>query len=281
MLQTAAPSRRPTISFSDGQSMPQVGLGVWQTPAAETAGVVRTAIAAGYRSIDTAAAYDNEVGVGEGARASGLAREDLFITTKLRSRDHGFDHALRAFDASLKRLGTDYVDLFLIHWPAPGHGRYIEAWQALVRLQEEGRARSIGVSNFMVEHLRRIIGETGVVPVVNQVKLHPKFQQTDLRAFHAGQGIVTESWSPLGHGALLKHPEIARIAARHGRTPAQAIIRWHMEQGLVVIPKSVSAERIAENFEVFDFRLDDEDMRAIAALDDPVGRMGPDPVTFN
>lgn len=280
MLQTAAVSR-PAITLSDGESMPQVGLGVWQTPAEATAGVVKAAIEAGYRSIDTAAAYENEAGVGEGARASGVAREDIFITTKLRSRDHGYDAALRAFDKSLKRLGVDYVDLFLIHWPAPRQDRYIEAWRALVRLQEEGRARSIGVSNFMVEHLRRIIGETGVIPVVNQIELHPKFQQTDLRAFHAGQGIVTESWSPLGRGALLRHPVIARIAARHGRTPAQAIIRWHMEQRLVVIPKSANLERIAENFEVFDFQLDDEDMSAIAALDDPMGRMGPDPISFS
>ncbi|HKR90487.1 MAG TPA: aldo/keto reductase [Phenylobacterium sp.] len=279
MLQTAAVSR-PAITLSDGQSMPQVGLGVWQTPADATASVVKAAIEAGYRSIDTAAAYENEAGVGEGARASGVAREEIFITTKLRSRDHGYDAALRAFDKSLKRLGVDYVDLFLIHWPAPRQDRYIDAWRALVRLQEEGRARSIGVSNFMVEHLRRIIGETGVIPVVNQIELHPKFQQTDLRAFHAGQGIVTEAWSPLGQGALLKHPVIARIAARHGRTPAQAIIRWHVEQRLVVIPKSANPERIAENFEVFDFRLDDEDMSAIAALDDPMGRMGPDPISF-
>jgi 2,5-diketo-D-gluconate reductase A len=261
--------------------MPQLGLGLWQTPAESTAGAVRTAIAAGYRSIDTAAAYGNERGVGEGVGASEVAREEIFITTKLRSRDHGYDEALRAFDSSLARLGMDYVDLFLIHWPAPKQARYIDAWRALARLQEEGRARSIGVSNFMVEHLRRIIGETGVIPAVNQIELHPRFQQTDLRAFHAGQGIVTESWSPLGQGALLKHPVIAHVAARHGRTPAQAIIRWHLEQGLVAIPKSVRDERIVENFEVFDFRLDDQDMSAIAALDDPMGRMGPDPVSFS
>lgn len=279
MAQLAALSR-PTITFSDGMSMPQVGLGLWQTPANVTAGVVRTAIETGYRSLDTAAAYENEGGVGEGVRASGVAREELFVTTKLRNRDHGYDDALKAFDRSLQRLGMDYVDLFLIHWPAPTQDRYIDAWRALTRLQEEGRARSIGVSNFMVEHLRRIIGETGVIPALNQIELHPKFQQTDLRAFHAGQGICTESWSPLGQGALLKHPVIARIAARHGKTPAQAIVRWHLDQSLVVIPKSVRPERIAENFEVFDFRLDDADMSAIAALDDATGRMGPDPVSF-
>jgi len=280
MAQLAALSR-PTITFSDGMSMPQVGLGLWQTPADATAGIVRTAIQTGYRSIDTAAAYENEAGVGEGVRASGVAREDLFVTTKLRTRDHGYDEALKAFDKSLRRLSMDYVDLFLIHWPAPTQDRYIETWRALTLLQEEGRARSIGVSNFMVEHLRRIIGETGVIPALNQIELHPKFQQTDLRAFHAGQGICTESWSPLGHGALLKHPVIARIAARHGKTPAQAIVRWHLDQSLVVIPKSVRPDRIAENFEVFDFRLDDADMSAIASLDDPTGRMGPDPVNFS
>jgi 2,5-diketo-D-gluconate reductase A len=260
--------------------MPQVGLGVWQTPADITAEVVRTAIDTGYRLIDTAAAYRNEGGVGAGVRASGAARTDIFITTKLWNRDHGYDEALKAFDRSLERLGMDYVDLYLIHWPVPTQDRYIDSWRALVRLQEEGRARSIGVSNFMVEHLRRIIGETGVIPAVNQIELHPRFQQTDQRAFHGGQGIVTQSWSPLGQGQLLKHPEIARIAARHGKTPAQAIIRWHIESSLAVIPKSVRPERIAENFEVFDFRLDDEDMAAIDALDETLGRIGDDPLTF-
>jgi len=260
--------------------MPQVGLGVWQTPPDITAQVVRTAIATGYRSIDTAAVYGNEAGVGEGVRGSEVSRDEIFITTKLWNRDHGYDATLAAFDHSLERLGLDDVDLYLIHWPVPAEGRYIDSWRAMIRLQEEGRARSIGVSNFMVEHLRRLIGETGVAPAVNQVELHPKFQQTELRAFHASQGIVTESWSPLGQGELLKHPVIARIAARHGRTPAQAVIRWHIDSGFVVIPKSVHADRIAENFEVFDFRLDDEDMTAIAALDDPTGRMGFDPLTF-
>jgi len=276
----ASPPRSPLTRLNDGQAMPQVGLGVWQTPPDITAQVVRTAIATGYRSIDTAAVYGNEVGVGEGVRGSEVSRDEIFITTKLWNRDHGYDATLAAFDHSLERLGLDDVDLYLIHWPVPAEGRYIDSWRAMIRLQEEGRARSIGVSNFMVEHLRRLIGETGVAPAVNQVELHPKFQQTELRAFHASQGIVTESWSPLGQGELLKHPVIARIAARHGRTPAQAVIRWHIDSGFVVIPKSVHADRIAENFEVFDFRLDDEDMTAIAALDDPTGRMGFDPLTF-
>jgi len=270
----------PVLTLNDGRTMPQVGLGVWQTPPEVTGGVVRTAIETGYRAIDTAAAYVNEAGVGEGLRASGVAREEIFVTTKLWNSHHGYDETLAAFDESLERLGLGYVDLYLIHWPVPSQGRYIDSWRAMVQLQEEGRVGSIGVSNFMVEHLRRIIGETGAIPAVNQVELHPKFQQTDLRAFHAGQGILTESWSPLGQGQILRHPVIARVAARHGKTPAQAVIRWHIDSGLAVIPKSVHAERIAENFEVFDFQLDGEDMAAIAALDDPSGRMGFDPVTF-
>jgi 2,5-diketo-D-gluconate reductase A len=270
----------PMMTLADGQTAPQLGLGVWQTPADITAEVVRTAIDAGYRLVDTAAAYQNEAGVGEGVRAAGVPRTDVFVATKLWNTHHDYDEALRAFDKSLQRLRMDYVDLYLIHWPVPPQDRYIDAWRALVRLQEDGRARSIGVCNFMVEHLRRIIGETGVIPVVNQVELHPQFQQTELRSFHAARGIVTQSWSPLGQGQLLKHPELARIAARHGKTPAQAIIRWHLDSGLLVIPKSIRPERIAENFEVFDFQLDDEDLAAIAKLDHAAGRIGSDPLTF-
>lgn len=279
-MSSTAVASSPTFTLADGQTTPQVGLGVWQTPADVTAEVVRTALETGYRLIDTAAAYQNEAGVGEGVRASGVPRQEVFVATKLWNTHHDYDQALRAFDKSLQRLGMDYVDLYLIHWPVPAQDRYIDAWRALVRLQEDGRARSIGVCNFMVEHLRRIIGETGVIPVVNQVELHPQFQQTELRAFHASRGIVTQSWSPLGQGKLLKHPELARIAARHGKTPAQAIIRWHMDSGLLVIPKSVRPERIAENFEVFDFCLDEEDLAAIAKLDHPAGRIGSDPLTF-
>jgi len=273
-------ARQPITTLNDGRAMPQVGLGVWQSPADVTAEVVRTAIAAGYRSIDTAAAYRNEPGVGEGVRAAGIARDELFVTTKLWNEEHGVDSALKAFDASLKRLNMDYVDLYLIHWPAPRQDRYAESWKALVRLREEGRARSIGVSNFMPEHLERIIGETGVTPAVNQIELHPRFQQTKLRAFHEAHGIVTESWSPLGQGSLLSHPTLVRIAAKHGKTAAQAIIRWHIDCGLVVIPKSVHAERIVQNFDVFDFKLDAEDMAEIAKLDDAKGRIGPDPLAF-
>jgi 2,5-diketo-D-gluconate reductase A len=274
----AAP--QTTITLNDGRVMPQLGLGVWQSPREVTALAVRSALAAGYRSVDTAAIYRNEAEVGEGVRASGLDRAELFITTKLWNEDQGYDSALRANEASLQRLGMDYVDLYLIHWPAPGQGRYLETWKALIRLRDEGRARSIGVSNFAVEHLERIVGETGVVPAVNQVELHPRFQQADLRAAHERLGLATESWSPLGQGALLADPEVARIAARHGKTPAQAIIRWHLDLGLIAIPKSVTPARIEQNFHVFDFKLDAQDLAAMAALDDRHGRIGPNPVAF-
>lgn len=270
----------PAIPLNDGTSMPQLGLGVWRTPPEETAQVVRAAFEVGYRLVDTAMVYGNEQGVGEAVRTCGLPREALYVTTKLWNSDQGYDAALRAFDQSLARLGLDYLDLYLIHWPVPARGLYIDSWRALVRLREEGRVRSIGVSNFMVEHLRRIIAETGEPPAVNQVELHPIFQQTDLRAYHASQGIATECWRPLGKGELIRHPEIARIAARHGKTPAQALVRWHLQSGLVAIPKSVRPERIAENFDVFDFTLDEADMSALAALDDPNGRTGDDPLVF-
>jgi 2,5-diketo-D-gluconate reductase A len=278
MLRTAALGA-PLLPLNDGAAMPQLGLGVWRIEPHATAASVRCALAAGYRLVDTAAVYRNEAGVGEGLRISGLPREEVFVVTKLANGAQGYDETLRAFELSLARLGVDYIDLYLIHWPAPALGRYIDSWRALIRLKTEGRARSIGVSNFMMEHLRRIVGETGVVPAVNQIELHPGFQQSDLRAFHVGQGVVTQSWSPLGRGRLLKHPVIARIAARHGKTPAQAIVRWHLDCGLAAIPKSGSPEHIDENFEVFDFRLDAEDMAAIDALDDPNGRMGEDPLT--
>lgn len=271
----------PTLTLNDGRTIPQLGLGVWRTPADVTAAVVRTAIEAGYRSIDTASAYRNEAGVGQGVRESGVPRDQIFVTTKLWNDDQGFDATLKAFDKSLSRLGVDKVDLYLIHWPAPSKGLYLDSWRALVRLREEGRAASVGVSNFKVEHLEKIIGETGVVPAVNQIELHPRFQQRTLREFHAAKGIATESWSPLGQGRVLDDPAIAAIAARHGKTPAQVVIRWHLDLGLIVIPKSVTPSRIVENFDVADFRLDAEDLAAIAALDDAAGRIGPDPATAN
>lgn len=269
-----------TVTLNDGRVMPQLGLGVWQSPREVTAQAVRTALDAGYRSVDTAAIYRNEAEVGEGVRTSGVDRAEVFVTTKLWNEDQGYEQALRALDASLGRLRMDYVDLYLIHWPAPGQDRYVDTWKALIRLRDEGRARSIGVSNFAAPHLERIIGETGQAPAVNQVELHPRFQQAELRAAHQRLGVATESWSPLGQGVLLKHPEVARIAAKHGKTPAQAIIRWHLDLGLIVIPKSVTPVRIAQNFAVFDFKLDGDDLADLAALDDQDGRIGPNPMLF-
>lgn len=272
-------SIQPSLGFHDGHHIPQIGLGVWQTPNDVAVTAVGAALAAGYRHIDTAAAYENEEGVGEGMRASGLNRSDIFLTTKLWNDRQGYDSTLEAFDASLKRLGTDYVDLYLIHWPAPQQDRYVDTWKAFVRLQKEGRARSIGVSNFNPEHIERLIGETGVTPVINQIELHPDFPRKDLRAFHEKHGILTQSWSPLGQGTLLADPDVAKIAEKHGRTPAQVLIRWHIDNGLVVIPKSVTPARIEENFRVFDFRLDEADMAAFAGLEAGGGRIGPDPLT--
>jgi 2,5-diketo-D-gluconate reductase A len=268
-----------SISFNDGLSIPQVGLGVWQTPNETAAPAVRAAIDAGYRHVDTAAIYGNEEGVGEGIRSSGVDRKDIFLTTKLWNDAQGFDSTLKAFDESLKRLGTDYVDLYLIHWPAPKKDLYLDTWKAFVQLHKEGRAKSIGVSNFGAEHLKRIIGETGVTPVLNQIELHPDFQQRALRQTHDELGIKTESWSPLGQGQLLSNATIGTIATKHGRTAAQVIIRWHIDNGLIVIPKSVTPSRIAENFKVFDFKLDADDLKQIDTLDTATGRIGPDPMT--
>lgn len=272
-------THQPHISFSNGHSIPQIGLGVWKAPNDGAVTAVQTALEAGYRHIDTAAVYENEEGVGRGIRASGVARDEIFLTTKVWNENQGYDSTLRALDESLKRLGQDYIDLYLIHWPSPWRGRYVETWHALIKAQEDGRVRSIGVSNFTAEHLDRIIDETGVIPVLNQIELHPRFQQKRLREAHAQRGIKTQSWSPLGQGQLLSNPVIARIAEKHGRTPAQAIIRWHIDNGLIVIPKSVTPSRIVENFNVFDFALDAEDMAAIAGLDDSSGRIGSDPMT--
>ena len=276
----ARAAAQPLVTLNDGRPMPQLGLGVWQSPREVTAQAVRAALGAGYRSVDTAAIYRNEAEVGEGVRASGLDRAEVFVTTKLWNDDQGFDSALRALDASLKRLKMDYVDLYLIHWPAPGQDRYLESWKALVRLREEGRARSIGVSNFAAPHLERIVGETGRAPAVNQIELHPRFQQAELRAVHQRLGVATESWSPLGQGGLLADAVVAKVAARHGKTPAQTIIRWHLDLGLIVIPKSVTPSRIAQNFDVFDFKLDAQDLADMATIDDPDGRMGPNPMLF-
>lgn len=270
----------PLLPLNDGRAIPQLGFGVYKLEDDRAPEIVGAAIAAGYRSIDTAAIYGNEAGVGRALRAAAVSRSDLFVTTKLWNDEQGFDTTLRAFEASLGRLGLDAVDLYLIHWPCPDRNRYVETWKALIRLREEGRAASIGVSNFTPEHLERIIGETGIVPAVNQIELHPRFQQRDLRAFHADHGIVTESWSPLGQGQQLDDPVLAGIAARLGRSPAQVVLRWHIENGLVAIPKTQTPARIAENRNVFGFALGAEDHDALSRLDRADGRIGPDPVSF-
>lgn len=270
---------QPRIVLNDQNRIPQLGLGVWRTPDEQASPAVEAALAAGYRHIDTAAVYENETGVGAGIRAAGLPRRQLFITTKLWNTDQGYDSTLKAFDTSLARLGLDDIDLYLIHWPSPARGLYLDSWRAMRRLHEEGRVRSIGVSNFAAEHLERLIQDSGVVPVLNQIELHPRFQQRTLRDFHARHGIATQSWSPLGQGTLLDDAVITAIGRKHGRTPAQVIIRWHLDNGLIAIPKSVTPSRIAENFNVFSFRLDADDRSAIAALDTPDGRIGPDPLT--
>ncbi|PZS29629.1 MAG: oxidoreductase [Pseudonocardiales bacterium] len=269
-----------TITLNNNVQIPQLGFGVFQVAPQDAERVVSTALETGYRSIDTAAAYQNEEGVGRAVASCGLAREDVFVTTKLWNSDHGYDQALRAFDASAGRLGLDTVDLYLIHWPVPTADRYVETWKALEKLAADGRVRAIGVSNFTVEHLRRLFAETGTVPAVNQVELHPHFQQTELRAEHTEHGIATEAWSPLGQGAALSDATITRLAKRHGVTPAQVVLRWHLQVGNIVIPKSVTPARIQENFDVVTFDLSAEDLTAIADLETG-RRIGPDPATFD
>ncbi|WP_416211119.1 aldo/keto reductase [Nitrospirillum sp. BR 11828] len=239
------------------------------------------AVEAGYRLVDTASIYRNEGGVGRGLRSTGIPISRIFITTKLWNDSHGSDAPALSLDHSLGRLGLPAVDLFLIHWPTPARGRYVETWRALIALRKTGKARSIGVSNFTAPQLARLIDDTGVVPAVNQIELHPRFQQRELRAFHETHGIVTQSWSPLGQGTLLDHPVLTEIARKHDRTVAQIIIRWHLDLGLGVIPKSATPHRIRENIAVFDFRLDEADRARIAGLDDPRGRLGPHPDDFN
>ncbi|MBB5869875.1 diketogulonate reductase-like aldo/keto reductase [Allocatelliglobosispora scoriae] len=269
------------VTLNNGVSMPQLGFGVWQVEDDIAEQAVTTAIEVGYRSIDTAKLYFNEDGVGRAIAKSGVPREELFITTKLWNNEHAYDDALRAFDTSLGKLGLDVLDLYLIHWPVPSQDRYVEAWKALEKLYADGRVRAIGVSNFTVEALQRLIGETGIVPAVNQIELHPRFAQRELRVFHAEHGIHTEAWSPLGQGkGLLNDPVLAEIAAAVGRTPAQVTVRWHLQIGNIVIPKSVTPSRIAENFDVFDFELSADQIAAIDGLDSG-GRIGPDPATFS
>jgi 2,5-diketo-D-gluconate reductase A len=270
----------PTIALGDGVEIPQFGLGVFQVPPAETAANVQAALAAGYRHIDTAAAYGNEEGVGEALRASGLPRDEVFITTKCWNADHGREAATAALKTSLRKLGLDYVDLYLIHWPAPARDLYVETWQALIEARDAGLARAIGVSNFQPAHLARIIDETGVTPAVNQIELHPLLVQEELRRVHAERGIVTEAWSPLAKGIVLSDDVVQAIAADHGRTPAQVVLRWHIQLGNVVFPKSMSPQRLAENIDVFDFSLSEAEMARISSLDRGQ-RTGPDPDTFS
>ncbi|TPI12754.1 aldo/keto reductase [Mesorhizobium sp. B4-1-3] len=267
------------LKLNDGSTIPQIGLGVWQVDPDITAKVVRWGIEAGYRLIDTAEGYRNEEGVGEAIRAAGVPRNELFITSKLRNGAHQRDAALRAFDDTMQKLGIDRIDLFLIHWPVPSQNKYVEAWKTLLELQKAGRIKSVGASNFNQDHLERIIGETGVTPVVNQIELHPRFQQRDKREFHKKHNIHIESWSPLGSGRLLSDPTLETLAKKHGKSVAQVIIRWHLQEGLIVIPKSIHQERIAGNFNVFGFELDANDMQTIRGLDSTDGRTGPDPAT--
>jgi 2,5-diketo-D-gluconate reductase A len=270
----------PDLEFIDGHRIPQLGFGVFQVPPEDTAEVVGRALRTGYRSIDTAAAYENEAGVAQALRDSDLDRGEVFITTKLWNNDQGQDSARRAFEQSLERLGLDYIDLYLIHWPAPDKGKYVETWKAFTELKSEGRARSIGVSNFLPDHLERIIDATGEVPALNQIELHPRLQQADLRRVHERHGILTEAWSPLGQGEILDDPKLAEIASAHDRTVAQIVLRWHIQLGNVVIPKSVTPERIEENFRILDFELSGDEMKAVGTLD-AGERMGPDPHTFS
>lgn len=270
----------PLTRLNNGVEIPQLGFGVFQIPPDEVVEPVRSAIESGYRLIDTAAAYGNEEGVGKAIAEAGVPREELFLTTKLWNTDHGHDEALRAFDTSLGKLRVDSVDLYLIHWPLPSRGRYVETWQALEKIYADGRARAIGVSNFTEPHLRRLLAESGVVPAVNQIELHPRFNQADLRAFHAEHSIVTEAWSPIGQGqGLLQDPVVTGIAQAVDRTPAQVVLRWHLQLGNVAIPKSTHAERIRANIEVFDFELTAAQMGELSGM--AGSRLGPDPEQFD
>ncbi len=270
----------PQIPLAGDVSIPQFGLGVFQVPPEETTENVLHAIEAGYRHIDTAKAYGNEAQVGQAIRASGIDRSEFFVTTKCFNDDHGYDSATRALKTSLGQLEMEHVDLYLIHWPVPSQDRYVETWQAFIEAQEAGLARAIGVSNFQADHLRRIVDETGVTPAVNQIEMHPYLQQAGLRREHEDRGIVTEAWSPLAQGLVLDDPVITAIAEAHGKTAAQVVLRWHLDLGVVVFPKSVTVERIQQNIDVFDFQLSADEMAQIEALDRGE-RTGPDPDTFS
>jgi 2,5-diketo-D-gluconate reductase A len=277
-------SNVPTITLNDGRAIPQLGFGVFQIEPDRTAQATSTALEIGYRHIDTAEMYENETGVGEAVRASGLPREDVWITSKLNNGFHEPDAARRAFDGTLAALGTDHVDLFLIHWPLPTRygGDFVSTWKVLEELQADGRARSIGVSNFEVDHLERLARECDITPAVNQIEAHPYFTNDAVRRYGQEHGIVTEAWSPIAQGAVLDDPTVTEIAGRVGRTPAQVVLRWHVQRGDVVFPKSVTPSRMRENFELFDFELSDEDVAALTALDKgEAGRTGPHPAQFD
>ena len=270
----------PNITLNTGAQLPQLGYGVFQVPADGVVEPVLAALQAGYRSIDTAAVYGNEEGVGRAIAESGLQREDLFVTTKLWNDRQGYDSTLQAFEESLDRLGLEYVDLYLIHWPVPGQDKYVETWKAFEKLHADGRAKAIGVSNFQIAHLRRLFEETDVVPALNQIELHPNLQQADLRAFHREHGILTEAWSPIGQGkGLLEDATLTSLAEKYGKSPAQIVLRWHVQLGNVVIPKSATPSRIRENIQVFDFEIAEDDMNVIAGLETGK-RVGPDPDVF-
>lgn len=271
---------QPILTLNDGCQMPQLGFGLWQVPADRTAQVVVDGLAAGYRMIDGAAIYGNEEGLGQGLKRSDVPRDQIFVQTKVWNSDQGYDAALRAAEASLKRLDLPFVDSLLIHWPCPDQGQFVDTWKALIRLRDDGGARSIGVSNFMPDHLDRIIAETGVVPVLNQIELHPRLVQADLRAVHTRLGIVTQSWTPLGQGRCFDAPAVRDAARRVGRSPAQVILRWHLQMGCAVIPRSTRAAGLAENLALFDFALTEAEMAAITALD-AGERTGPDPRHFS
>ncbi|WP_461163736.1 aldo/keto reductase [Arthrobacter sp. R4-81] len=271
----------PVLTFHDGNTIPQLGYGVWQVEDDVAEKVVVQAFEAGFRHIDTAKIYGNEAGVGRAIERSGLAPEDIFVTTKLWNSDQGYESTLKAFEDSLERLGLESLDLYLIHWEQPKQDKYVDTWKALIELQKRGRVKAIGVSNFTKEGLQRVIDETGVVPAINQIELHPFFNQTELRAFNNSLGVLTQAWSPLGQGGeLLEHPVITAIAGKHNASPAQVVIAWHLALGNVVIPKSVTESRIQENYAALDVILDAEDIQAINALDRTAeggGRIGPDP----
>ncbi|MEV4054658.1 aldo/keto reductase [Amycolatopsis sp. NPDC049688] len=271
----------PVIELNNGVRMPQLGYGVFQVPDDETATAVKTAIEAGYRSIDTAAVYGNEKGVGQAIAESGVARDELFVTTKLWNSAQGYDSTLKAFDDSMARLGLEQLDLYLIHWPTPKRDKFLDTWKAFEKLYADGRVRAIGVSNFQPAHLERLMDAANVVPAVNQVELHPYLQQAELREFDTKNGIATEAWSPLAKGgSLLGDPVVAELAVKHSRTPAQIVLRWHLQLGNVVIPKSVTPSRIEENFDLFGFTLTEEEVDSLTPLDRGE-RTGPDPDTFN